>query len=120
MCTPLCGGLGIDAIILGQDGNGDRLRRQADPRRRPSARLTPDHRRVKTIGLLGGMSGESSIEYCRFINEYARERLGGRHSAPSLMFSFDFDEIKRLQRAGDWERPGDRQAEIARTLERAG
>ena len=66
------------------------------------------------------MSWESSIEYYRFINEYARERLGGLHSARSLMFSFDFDEIERLQRAGQWSLAGERLAEVARALERGG
>jgi hypothetical protein len=63
---------------------------------------------MRTIGLLGGMSWESSIEYYRFINEYARDRLGGFHSARSLMFSFDFDEIEQLQRAGRWALAGER------------
>mgnify|MGYP003577820048 CR=1 FL=1 len=58
---------------------------------------------MKTIGLLGGMSWESSIEYYRMINEIARERLGGLHSAQSLMFSFDFHEIETLQHHGEWE-----------------
>ncbi len=53
---------------------------------------------MQTIGLLGGMSWESSIEYYRFINEAIRERLGGYHSAKSLMLSVDFAEIEELQR----------------------
>jgi amino-acid racemase len=75
---------------------------------------------VRTIGLLGGMSWESSIEYYRFVNERARDRLGGLHSARSLMFSFDFDEIEQLQRAGQWELAGERLAAAARDLEAAG
>jgi aspartate racemase len=66
------------------------------------------------------MSWESSIEYYRFINEYARERLGGLHSARSLMFSFDFDEIERLQRAGEWALAGERLAEVGLVFERRG
>jgi aspartate racemase len=75
---------------------------------------------VKTIGLLGGMSWESSIEYYRFVNERVRDRLGGLHSARSLMFSFDFDEIEQLQRAGQWELAGERLAAAARDVESAG
>jgi amino-acid racemase len=75
---------------------------------------------VRTIGLLGGMSWESSIEYYRFVNERARDRLGGLHSARSLMFSFDFDEIEQLQRAGQWELAGEQLAAAARAVESAG
>jgi aspartate racemase len=75
---------------------------------------------MRTIGLLGGMSWESSIEYYRFINECARDRLGGLHSARSLMFSFDFDEIEQLQRAGRWALAGERLAAAARSVESAG
>ncbi|HAF47965.1 MAG TPA: aspartate racemase, partial [Anaerolineaceae bacterium] len=57
---------------------------------------------MKTIGLLGGMSWESSIEYYRIINETIKERLGGLHSAQSLMYSVDFADIEKLQHAGDW------------------
>lgn len=58
---------------------------------------------MKTIGLLGGMSWESSLEYYRIINETAAARLGGLHSAQCLMYSFDFAEIEALQMAGDWD-----------------
>ncbi|MGI6575053.1 MAG: aspartate/glutamate racemase family protein [bacterium] len=58
---------------------------------------------MKTIGLLGGMSWESSIEYYRIINEETKRRLGGSHSAKCLMYSFDFQEIEELQHKGDWE-----------------
>lgn len=58
---------------------------------------------MKTIGLLGGMSWESSIEYYRIINEEVRRRLGGTHSAKSVMFSVDFHEIEDMQLRGDWE-----------------
>ena len=65
-------------------------------------------RAVRTIGLLGGMSWESSIEYYRLVNELTRERLGGAHSARCVMWSLDFDEVQALQAAGDWEGRGGR------------
>jgi len=55
------------------------------------------------IGLIGGMSWESSAEYYRLINREVRSRLGGVHSAPILMLSVDFGEIERLQHDGDWD-----------------
>lgn len=58
---------------------------------------------MQTIGLLGGMSWESSAHYYRLINEETRRRLGGTHSAPSVMVSVDFAEIEALQHAGDWD-----------------
>jgi aspartate racemase len=58
---------------------------------------------VKTIGLLGGMSWESSIEYYRITNETVRDKLGGLHSAKSIMYSVDFAEIEALQHEGNWE-----------------
>jgi len=58
---------------------------------------------MKTIGLLGGMSWESSIEYYRIINEVVKQRLGGLHSAQCLMYSVNFAEIEALQHAGDWD-----------------
>lgn len=58
---------------------------------------------MKTIGLLGGMSWESSIEYYRIINETVKKRLGGLHSAQCLMYSVDFAEIEALQHADEWE-----------------
>jgi len=75
---------------------------------------------MKTIGLLGGMSWESSVEYYRIINEAARERLGGLHSAQCLLWSFDFAEIEALQMAGDWDTASLRLIEAARQLERGG
>ena len=68
---------------------------------------------MKRIGLIGGMSWESSIEYYRIINEATNARLGGLHSAESLMVSLDFAEIERLQRRGDW-------GDAARVLRAAG
>ena len=58
---------------------------------------------MKRIGLLGGMSWESSAEYYRLINEATRDRLGGLHSADCLLRSVDFVEVERLQRTGEWE-----------------
>lgn len=75
---------------------------------------------MRTIGLLGGMSWESSIEYERIINEAVRERLGGVHSADLLIRSYDFAAIERLQEAGDWDTAGRVLGDDARALERAG
>jgi aspartate racemase len=75
---------------------------------------------VKRIGLLGGMSWESSAEYYRLINEATRDRLGGLHSADCLLRSVDFVAIERLQRAGDWRRAGALLAAEAAALEAAG
>jgi len=58
---------------------------------------------MKTIGLIGGMSWESSIEYYRLINEYTRQKLGGLHSAKSVMVSVDFAEVETLQHEGRWD-----------------
>ena len=71
---------------------------------------------MKRIGLLGGMSWESSAEYYRLINEATRERLGGLHSADCLLRSVDFAEIEQLQRDGAWERAGERLAREASAL----
>src|SRR5215218_8588257 len=75
---------------------------------------------MKTIGLIGGMSWESSAEYYRMINEAVKRRLGGFHSAECLMFSVDFAEIEELQRTGRWDEAGDRLADAARRLKRGG
>ena len=75
---------------------------------------------MKTIGLIGGMSWESSQEYYRIINERVRERLGGLHSAKSLMYSFDFEEVEQLQRKGEWGRLTELLIEAAENLEKAG
>jgi aspartate racemase len=75
---------------------------------------------VKRIGLLGGMSWESSIEYERLINEAVRGRLGGLHSADLLIRSYDFAEIEALQRTGAWDRAGEVLAADAKLLEAAG
>jgi len=75
---------------------------------------------MKTIGLLGGMSWESSIEYYRIINETIKERLGGLHSAQSLMYSVDFADIEKLQHAGDWNALTQAMIDAAKLLERGG
>lgn len=75
---------------------------------------------MKTIGLIGGLSWESSIEYYRIINEAVRERLGGVHSADCLLYSFNFAEIEALQEAGDWETATHRMIAAARKLDRGG
>lgn len=75
---------------------------------------------MKTIGLLGGMSWESSLEYYRIINGTVKERLGGLHSAQSLMYSFDFAEIEALQMAGQWDVATQRMIEAGQQLERGG
>ncbi|MDR7116436.1 aspartate/glutamate racemase family protein [Caulobacter sp. BE254] len=72
------------------------------------------------IGLIGGMSWESSIQYYRLINEGVRDRLGGVASARTLMWSFDFARIEALQHAGDWDALAGEMAEAARTLEKGG
>src|SRR5690606_23327919 len=75
---------------------------------------------MKTIGLLGGMSWESSVEYYRIINEEVKRRLGGLHSARCLLWSFDFAEIEALQMAGDWDAAARRMVDAALSLERGG
>jgi len=75
---------------------------------------------VKRIGLLGGMSWESSIEYYRLVNEATRERLGGLHSADCLLRSVDFTDIEVLQRDGRWDEAGARLAAEAAGLVAAG
>lgn len=74
----------------------------------------------KVIGLLGGMSWESSAEYYRIVNEAVRERLGGLHSARVLMWSFDFAEVEELQHDGRWDEALVLMIEAARRLERGG
>ncbi|RFB80459.1 aspartate/glutamate racemase family protein [Methylovirgula sp. 4M-Z18] len=75
---------------------------------------------MKVIGLIGGMSWESSAQYYRIINEEVRARLEGAHSAKSLMWSMDFGEIEALQHQGDWASLTERMIEAARNLERGG
>jgi aspartate racemase len=75
---------------------------------------------MKTIGLIGGMSWESSIEYYRIINETVRARLGGLHSAKSIMYSVDFAEIETLQQQGKWDEATDLMIDAAQRIERGG
>ena len=75
---------------------------------------------MRTIGLLGGMSWESSALYYRLLNESVRDRLGVMHSARCVLLSVDFAEIERLQAAGDWDRAGELLAADARSLQDAG
>jgi aspartate racemase len=75
---------------------------------------------MRTLGLLGGMSWESTLPYYRYVNERVRERLGGLHSATLVLYSVDFAQIERLQHAGDWYAAGRVLADAAQALERAG
>jgi aspartate racemase len=75
---------------------------------------------LKTIGLIGGMSWESTVPYYRIVNETVRDTLGGLHSAKIVMYSVDFDGIERLQRAGSWDETGRQLARAASILEAAG
>jgi aspartate racemase len=75
---------------------------------------------MRVIGLLGGMSWESTMPYYRVINETVRERLGGLHSARIVLYSLDFHDIEALQRSGEWAAAGALLAEAARSLEAAG
>ena len=75
---------------------------------------------MKTIGIIGGMSCESTALYYNRLNAEAQRRLGGLHSAECVIWSVDFDRIERLQAAGDWDRAGAELARIAVALEHAG
>lgn len=75
---------------------------------------------MKTIGLIGGMSWESTVTYYQIINEVVGDRLGGLHSAQCVLYSVDFDEVEKCQSSGEWDRAGEILAEAARSLERAG
>ncbi|MGF6968094.1 aspartate racemase [Paraburkholderia sp. WC7.3g] len=75
---------------------------------------------MKTIGVIGGMSWESSTEYYRLLNRHAKARLGGHHNARSLLLTVDFASIEANQRAGDWHALGEQIADAARQLERGG
>jgi aspartate racemase len=75
---------------------------------------------MKTIGLLGGVTWESTLEYYRRLNLLAQQRFGGLHSAPCLLYSFDFQELAELQGAGRWDELGEVLAGRARQLEQAG
>ena len=75
---------------------------------------------MKTIGLIGGMSWESTAVYYRLLNRMAREQLGGLHSAKLLMWSFDFAEIEKFQAAGDWKAAGDAMVHASQSIEKGG
>lgn len=75
---------------------------------------------MKVIGLIGGMSWESTVPYYRQINETVKARLGGLHSAKIVLYSVDFHDIERLQHAGAWEAAGKVLGEVAHSLESAG
>lgn len=76
--------------------------------------------RKKTIGLIGGMSWESSAEYYRVINQVSKERLGGHHNVRSLMLTVDFGEVEALQHQGEWQILGAKMAAAARELHAGG
>jgi len=75
---------------------------------------------MKTIGLIGGMSWQSSLEYYRIINETVEKKLGGFHSAKSVMISVDFAEIEQLQHAQKWKKATEMMIEAAQSVEKAG
>ena len=75
---------------------------------------------MKTIGLIGGMSWESTVTYYKIINEVIKEKLGGLHSAKCVLYSVDFQEIEECQANGNWEKSGEILGEAAYNLEKAG
>lgn len=75
---------------------------------------------MKTLGLIGGMSWESTAIYYRLINEAVNRRMGGLHSAKLLLWSFDFDEIAVMQASGDWKAAAERMVDAGKRLKRAG
>ncbi|HDR15643.1 MAG TPA: aspartate/glutamate racemase family protein [Desulfobacteraceae bacterium] len=75
---------------------------------------------MKTIGMIGGMSWESSVEYYRLVNLKVREAMGGLHSAECIMYSFDFADIETLQNSGKWDEAAELLLETALKLENAG
>ncbi|MEL7312535.1 MAG: aspartate/glutamate racemase family protein [Pseudomonadota bacterium] len=75
---------------------------------------------MKTLGLIGGMSWESTTTYYQLLNEGVRDRVGGLHSASLILWSFDFAEIEAYQSAGDWDRATTRIVDVAQRLESAG
>lgn len=75
---------------------------------------------MKTIGLIGGMSWESTVPYYRLINEGVKQRLGGLHSARIILYSVDFAEVEHLQRTGNWQAAGELLAQAAHKLQGAG
>jgi aspartate racemase len=111
-------GVRADAPVRGfYLANGSAARRSTS-----SLGVAIHYRRVflKIIGLIGGMSWESTVPYYRQINETIKHRLGGLHSAKIVLYSVDFYDVERLQHAGDWEAAGAMLADAARSLEAAG
>ena len=74
---------------------------------------------MKTIGMIGGMSWESTVTYYRIINETIKRELGGFHSAKILLYSVDFDEIEKYQSSGEWDKSADLLSDAAERLEKA-
>jgi aspartate racemase len=75
---------------------------------------------MKTVGMIGGMSWESSLEYYRIMNQAVKERLGGFHSAQCILYSVDFDDVEKLQHQGDWESLTRLMIEAAQRVKKAG
>lgn len=75
---------------------------------------------MKTIGIIGGMSWESTVTYYQIMNETVKQELGGLHSAKILLYSVDFSEIEQCQAEGDWEKSGEILSAAAESLEKAG
>ena len=75
---------------------------------------------MKTIGLIGGMSWESTVTYYQIINEVVKNKLGGLHSAKCVLYSVDFEEIEECQKKGDWDRSAEILGKVALSLEKAG
>lgn len=75
---------------------------------------------MKTVGLLGGMSWESTLSYYKLLNEGVKDKLGGFHSAKIIMQSVDFDEIHKFQRQGRWSEAGEILGSLACSLEKGG
>jgi aspartate racemase len=76
--------------------------------------------KMKTIGLIGGMSWESTVTYYQILNETVKQKLGGLHSAKILLYSVDFDEIEKYQSSGEWEKSAEVLSQAAMNLEKAG
>lgn len=75
---------------------------------------------MKMIGLIGGMSWESTLEYYRILNETVKQKLGGFHSAKCILYSVDFEEIEKLQHQGNWKKATELMVDAAQRVERAG
>ena len=76
--------------------------------------------KMKTIGLIGGMSWESTVTYYKIANETVKKEMGGLHSAKVLLYSVDFAEIEKCQADGDWDKSADILSRAAKNLEKAG